>query len=967
MNCRIRKLATFVAAGAIAIAVASPASAQVFTGRIDVTVEDATGGRLPGVNVDLTGPSNQSQVSDAQGQAHFLNLPVGTYTVKAALSGFNTYTNGNVQVATGASTPLGVRMSVAGTAETVNVTAATPIIDTKRETTTTNVTLEELQNIPSARDPWVVMQTVPTIYVDRVNVGGSESGQQSGYIAKGAQQSDNTWNLDGVPITDMGATGSTPTYYNFDMFQEMAVTTGGADASNPTPGAQLNLVLKKGSNTAHGGAQIFFENEGLQGNNLDPTLAQAIGGSATACKSSNYTDHCGNRTDKYLDNGFDLGGPILKDRLWGWGSIARTDVRNLTLVGTPDETILKNYALKIDGMASPSVRGNFSFFEGNKIKNGRSASATRPPETTWDQTGPTKFYKGEGNFVARSNLFVSARYAYISGGFQLFPEGGLDKNAYQDDNSVWHGSYYFYKTDRPQYYAGGDASAFAGKHEVKFGFSYRRTPVDSLSTAPGNHIITYHTGYPSMLAEVYGDFPQNTVGKYINGFVTDTISLSRATITGGIRFDHQTSSYSGAVRPAVPGFEAFLPALTAPAQDNVFDWNTIAPRIGVNYSVDQNHKTLVRASYSYFASQLPATNGSFLSPIQNTYLYFGATDKNGNGFVDVNEVDFTDFQGARGFDPKNPTALTSVNRVSNPSAPITQEFLIGLDHELRPNFGVSATYTYRHFGNLLWRPRVGLAKSGFVQTGAVTGTFDVVGTVNEPYFAPITAPPGGGRDWMNRDGYHQRYQGFEVSATKRMSNRWMARFGFSTNDYREYFDNPATAIEDPTRAPASTTGQPTAGPFVDGGLVSVGTGGSGKSNIYLISPRYQLIANGMYQGPWGVNFGANYVGRQGFGQPVYATVRTAKDPNITQKRVLLSPTVDGNRLPMVNSLDARVEKAFKFSTTTVAVDLDVFNLFNAGTVLGRQYDVTRSGATGYNQILEVMNPRIARIGARFTF
>ena len=100
---------------------------------------------------------------------------------------------------------------------------------------------------------------------------------------------------------------------------------------------------------------------------------------------------------------------------------------------------------------------------------------------------------------------------------------------------------------------------------------------------------------------------------------------------------------------------------------------------------------------------------------------------------------------------------------------------------------------------------------------------------------------------------------------------------------------------------------------------------------------------------------------------MYATVRTAKDPNITQKRVLLSPTVDGNRLPMVNSLDARVEKAFKFSTTTVAVDLDVFNLFNAGTVLGRQYDVTRSGATGYNQILEVMNPRIARIGARFTF
>ena len=65
------------------------ASAQVFTGRVDVTVEDTTGGRLPGVNVDLTGPVNQTQVTDTQGQAHFLNLPVGTDSIKTSLAGFN--------------------------------------------------------------------------------------------------------------------------------------------------------------------------------------------------------------------------------------------------------------------------------------------------------------------------------------------------------------------------------------------------------------------------------------------------------------------------------------------------------------------------------------------------------------------------------------------------------------------------------------------------------------------------------------------------------------------------------------------------------------------------------------------------------------------------------------------------------------------------------------------------------------
>src|SRR5665811_1072080 len=95
--------------------------------------------------------------SDALGQAHFLNLPVGTYAIKAAIQGFNPFANDTVQVVSGASTPVSARLGVAGTAETVNVTAATPVIDLKRDTTTTNVTLEELQNIPSSRDPWAVM------------------------------------------------------------------------------------------------------------------------------------------------------------------------------------------------------------------------------------------------------------------------------------------------------------------------------------------------------------------------------------------------------------------------------------------------------------------------------------------------------------------------------------------------------------------------------------------------------------------------------------------------------------------------------------------------------------------------------------------------------------------------------------------------------------------------------------------
>jgi hypothetical protein len=965
MKCKTSKFTAVAAALLVAPSLAATASAQVFTGRVDVTVEDSTGGRLPGVNVDVAGPANQTQVTDAQGQAHFLNLPVGTYTVKANLSGFNTYTNANVQVATAAATPMMIKMAVAGQQETVTVTAATPVIDTKKQTTTTNVTLEELQNIPTARDPWVVMQTVPSIYVDRVNVGGSESGQQSGYNGKGSYGGDNTWNIDGIPVTDMGATGSTPTYYDFDMFQEMAVTTGGADAQNPTPGVQLNMVLKKGTNIFHGDANIYFENEGLQGNNMDPALARTIGGSTADCANSGFAKHCGNRTDKYLDDGFDLGGPVLKDKLWVWGRIGRTDVRILTLTGVPDETVLNNYAFKADAQATESTRLNFTFFEGNKTKNGRGASAFHPAETTWLQTGPTRLYKGEGNVVVGQNLFAAVRASYITGGFHLSPLGGLTTPVYVDDSAVWHGSYQDYFTDRPQYYAGGDASYFAGKQEVKFGFAWRKTPVDSASQWPASRIVTYWAGYPDMQAQVTRDGASATVGRYLSGYVTDTISLSRLTLQGGIRFDHQTSSLNQTVVPEVPGFTNLLPSLTAQAVNNAYDFNSVTPRVGVTYALDDARKAIARVSYAMFASQLPANASTFVSPIQYSYALYNAVDLNGNHVVDPNEI--TTLAGTLGVDVTNPSSLSTANKIGDISSPRTNEFMVGLDRELVSNFGVSATFTYRRMTNLLWNPPIGATPASYAQNGTFTGTFANVGTVGIPFYGINPAvDPTAGYIAQNRPDYHQRYMGFELSATKRMSNHWMGRFGFSTNSWNEYFDGP-NSILDRTPTPA-TSGEfakfTTAGPLVNGGPVVISSAGSGKSQIYSVAPKYQLSANGMYQAKWGIDIGANLLFRQGYAEPFNRTRVATGDPLVPSKTVLIAPTADGSRLPSVALLDARLEKMFKFGRTNFAIDLDVFNLLNEGTTLGLQYDAR---VATYGQVAEIMQPRIARLGVRFVF
>ncbi len=277
MNVRLARVMVLAAA---VLALVTPASAQTFTGRIDVTVADSTGAILPGVTVELTGQQAQSAVTDASGEAHFLNLAPGSYNVAAKLQGFSDYTSNNVQVVAGASVPLRVTLGVAGLASSVEVTAETPVIDPKKMTTSTNVTNQQLQELPSSRDPWVVLQTVPGVIVDRVNVGGAESGQQSNFQAKGSGSGENTWNLDGITITDMAATGSSASYFDFDMFEEMQVTTGGSDLQLATGGVGMNLVLKSGSNTLRGSSRVYFENEDMQANNLPADLAATLGGAS---------------------------------------------------------------------------------------------------------------------------------------------------------------------------------------------------------------------------------------------------------------------------------------------------------------------------------------------------------------------------------------------------------------------------------------------------------------------------------------------------------------------------------------------------------------------------------------------------------------------------------------------------------------------------------------------------------------
>src|SRR5262249_12666167 len=343
------------------------------TGRLFGKGVDEQGGVLPGVAVIVKGPGAPVTVyTDARGEFRVTNIDPGNYTLTVSLQGFSTVNRENVVVQVGKNTELTVPMKLSAVAATVTVTGEAPILETKRVTTGAQVSQQELSSIPTARDPWVILQSAPGVQIDRINVAGSESGQQSNFGSHGSMAG--TFAVDGVNLTDMSALGASSAYYDFDSFQEMQVITGGSDASIQGSGAHLNMVTKRGTNEIHGSGRFYETDHHFQSDNL-PSNANAAGISS------------GNRINSITDTGVELGGPVVKDTLWLWGSYARNQI-NLEVppTGLLDRTTLEDFNAKLNWQIIPSNAFDAWYMRSDKLKFGRSAGPTRPQPTSWDQT-----------------------------------------------------------------------------------------------------------------------------------------------------------------------------------------------------------------------------------------------------------------------------------------------------------------------------------------------------------------------------------------------------------------------------------------------------------------------------------------------------------------------------------------------------------------------------------------------------
>ena len=300
----IVKLLRFLAVLMLALAPSTAMAQQ--TGEIAGRASDRSGAVLPGTTVTVAGSAlMQPRVSITSAAGTYLvpELPIGTYSVTFDLPGFRTVVMQDIRVTIGFRAQVNGVLDVSALRETVNVTGASPLVDALETGTTTTFDIDAMQNIPSARDPWVMLERTPGITMDRSNVGGSQSGQQSGYVSRGATTTNNKWSIDGVDITDMSATGASPIYYDFDMLEEVQVSTGGADVTQQTGGVGINLVMKSGTDRFKGSARYYNTDDRFESDNITGQIRDDGAGSGAPIQN-------------IQDRGFEVGGPIKAGRAW---------------------------------------------------------------------------------------------------------------------------------------------------------------------------------------------------------------------------------------------------------------------------------------------------------------------------------------------------------------------------------------------------------------------------------------------------------------------------------------------------------------------------------------------------------------------------------------------------------------------------------------------------------------------------
>jgi len=948
--------------------------AQVRGGDIYGSVVLADGSKVPGVLITLTGEKigKLTTISSEKGNFRFLALPPGGYELRCELEGFKTVIRTNIEIALGKSVTLNILMETTTLKEEITVSGRVGVIDTRTTQVGVNVNKEWVESIPTARNPWTVLSAMPGMMVDRVDVGGADSGQQSTFYAGGGTSDDTTWNVDGANITDPSAIGAAPAYLNINSYDELQVNLGSNDITAQTGGVQLNFVTKRAGNRTSGDFHLYVEDEKWE-MNQDPTAYMVDRG----------WDVPGiNRLYQY---GVNLGGPIVKDKLWWFGSWAVQDIHKRTEPGFEDATWLVSGYGKMNFQLG-NTSGDFHISYDSKNKFGRTAvsPAQQNDGSLWDQTGPGYLYYGGLSHVF-GELMLNVKAVYTDGGFVLDPRGadvnpanghneGADMVVYDWD--LYLDSFDQYGTNRNSINISFDGNYFlegalGGDHEIRFGVDYFTADTTTFDLYPNQRYLVVYTGYPQYnLLNIQSDYTTDVNFKRVSAYIQDTITWGKLTASFGVRYDKE----SGGVNPlSQPAFTWYEPGSPHHGERLWPEWNTdleisnpftpdtawslISPRVSFTYDITGDGKNVVKLSAARYMGQSGNTIGGAYTPWR--WAWIGWDDANVDNQITYNEIGPVLVNAAFLSQDAN-TGLNNVQWDPDYNTPLLDELVLKFEKALSDDLALAASGFYKK------RHKLSVDYGSRGRFGSVTKTIKTDGTiegkenwvmVGNTTVAGTQVPTweqvdtGVGTYYYNKDKAYDTYIGLQFMLTKKLSNKWMANLSFTWQDWKRYrFEEEELDLNNFD--------------FYNGGQMAESTSGSGLSDIF-VNSKWMVKLTGMYQLPWDLNFTTFFQAREGNPQPLRTTT------SLNQGTVYLyegGSKLGDRRLPTFWMLNLGLEKTFKIAdTVTATLAIDWYNATNNQIELKHNLTVGSEIDPGEPSPVMWTNAGLFQFGVRVNF
>jgi outer membrane receptor protein involved in Fe transport len=939
----------WIAALALIALAGGRVSAQVEQGRLLGTAKDAQSGVLPGVTVTATSPAligQRTAVTESDGRYLITNLPSGTYTLKFELQGFQPYIRQNIVVTQGSTLTVDSTLELASLAENVTVTGDSPMVDTTTTKVGATFSGEVLVGVPSSTDLWGNLAQTPGVRMQGYDVGGSHKSQQTGYDAFGVRGQTKTM-FEGIDTTE-GDNGAF-FYADFYAVSEVAVTAVGGDVETSSPGATNVQNFKSGGNRFSGLEHFTYEPTGKwMANNVD-----------AATQARGFT---GNPNLSFYEMHVELGGPVVRDKLWFFGAFNKFHLEQR--ISGVDPGVATDVTDVTDPMVKMTWRAGakdtvigFLMPRNNKVKPNRGLSASTAPDAVLAQDSKTWIKKIEWQRVWSNRMFTDVRVAACC---EVWPmttkvDPGVKPPVSDSATGLVSGAGWDAFTldyGKPQtlgtltYFLPGKS----GSHDLKFGYEYilnhYRQGINGQS-GPIQYLPRSGQTDQIQLVDVgkFDEFGDSWQPGYDNNSMFSVFAqdrwapTSRLTITAGVRFGHQRPYYEEGTRN--PVLADVFPTQTVPEQ-TILSRSNVAPRVGVSFDLFGNGKTAAKAFYGrYYA--IYGNNFTSLNPGGANYRTYTFLDQNRNGIYD-GKSELGALISSRG------GSSTTVD--PNLKQPYGDEFSGSIEHQFWGESSARAVYVHKVSRNIFGV--VNVARLGNINVPTTAANpFDATQTLHL-LDIPTSLRGVVQNQFTNIPDSDATYDTVSFSAQHRFRRGLFIQGGID-RQWRDEVRSPGTGAAIST-SPLNTDPLPV---YSFGSTYPLNYNADVSNRQKNTNWQARLL--GRYELPVsGVAVGANVRVQSGYPYAPVANVRLANAGTVN----VFVDNIDNRHADTAALVDLRIDKSFALPLgAKVTGMLDVYNLTNSNAVTN--FFLT-SGAT-FNRIIAALNPRTLQLGLRVTF